>query len=150
MATYFFDTSGLAKRYVVEQGSQWAKQILRPSSGNQVLVAASARVEMLSLMSRQQRLRSISPSDFFRIRSTFSIHLRRQYRAIPLNDVILVRAARLVQKYPLKTLDAIQLASALEARKILLIIPIFVSADRQLLAAAQAEGFPTDDPNQHP
>ncbi|MBZ0321394.1 MAG: type II toxin-antitoxin system VapC family toxin [Anaerolineae bacterium] len=150
MATYFFDTSGLAKRYIVEQGSQWAKQILRPSADHQILVAASARVEMLSLMSRQQRMKSISPTDFYRIRGTFSIHLRRQYRVIPLNDAVLARAARLVQNYPLKSLDAIQLASALEARKILRIIPIFVTADRQLLAAAQAEGFPTDDPNLHP
>jgi hypothetical protein len=27
--------------------------------------------------------------------------------------------------------------------------PIFVTADRKLLAVAAAEGFPTDDPNAH-
>jgi predicted nucleic acid-binding protein len=149
LATYFFDTSGLAKRYINEAGSVWAKGILRPSAGHQILVAYITRVEMLSLLARQQRAKSIRASDFRRARGTFLVHLRKQYQVVVLDDRLLARAGRLVLKHPLRTLDAIQLASALEARQILKIIPIFVTADTQLLRAAQVEGFLTDDPNQH-
>ncbi|MDZ4766916.1 MAG: hypothetical protein SGI73_20445 [Chloroflexota bacterium] len=56
----------------------------------------------------------------------------------------------MTERYPLRTLDALQLASALVATNFLPDAPIFISADLKLLAAASAEGLPTDDPNAHP
>jgi hypothetical protein len=47
-------------------------------------------------------------------------------------------------------LDAIQLACAIQAQKLLMVKMTFVSADNNLLSAALSEGFATDNPNLHP
>jgi hypothetical protein len=64
--------------------------------------------------------------------------------------LILYSARQLVRKYPLRTLDAIQLACALRSSVVLKRAIVFVSADNNLLAAAVAEGFKIDNPNLHP
>jgi len=85
-----------------------------------------------------------------RLRGDFLLHVEREYLVISLDTDILVQASRLVAAHPLRTLDALQLASALEAMRALGRPPTFVSADRHLLAAATAVGLPTDDPHAHP
>jgi hypothetical protein len=55
-----------------------------------------------------------------------------------------------VDQYTLRTLDAIQLASAIQAVNVLSQSTTFISSDKYLLAAAVSEGFVTDDPNLHP
>jgi hypothetical protein len=60
----------------------------------------------------------------------------------------------LLERYVLRAYDAVQLASAIEARRQLLVAetvgPVFLAADNRLLVAAQAEGFVVDNPNNHP
>jgi hypothetical protein len=58
-------------------------------------------------------------------------------------------ASELILRHPLRTLDAIHLAAAQEAKRRFAVTPLFVTADQVLLLAAIAEGFPTDDPNNH-
>jgi predicted nucleic acid-binding protein len=62
-----------------------------------------------------------------------------------------MRRFRLIEKHGLRGYDAVQLASAilLHRRRQQLGLPplIFVSADEDLLAAAQAEGLVTENPN---
>jgi uncharacterized protein len=62
-------------------------------------------------------------------------------------------AGNLVSKYPLRAYDAIQLAAALRLKATLnqaqLPDPIFLTADKRLLAIAQSAGLPCDDPNQY-
>ena len=55
----------------------------------------------------------------------------------------------LVESYPLRAYDAVQLAGALTVRRGMP-PPLFVAADTTLLAAARAEGFLVDNPLQHP
>jgi hypothetical protein len=65
----------------------------------------------------------------------------------------LIRRA-LVQSYPLKAYDAVQLASALLVNAALQDVGIapltFLAGDRQLLSAAGAEGLAVDSPHFHP
>lgn len=82
--------------------------------------------------------------------NNFLRHLDKRYQVIELNDNLFDEARRLLIKHPLRALDALQLASALQAAKVLGIQPIFISADTRLLAAATAEGLAVDDPNLHP
>ncbi len=76
-----------------------------------------------------------------------------EYSVIELSEPIIQRSEDLLLAYPLRAYDAVQLASALDNAARLtaagLASPLFVSADRRLLAAAEAEGLATDDPNQH-
>lgn len=67
-----------------------------------------------------------------------------------LNKDVRKQARQLVQRHVLRTLDAIHLACALDAGRSLGVAPIFVTADKHLLAAAAGEGLPTDNPLNHP
>lgn len=61
-------------------------------------------------------------------------------------------AAALTQHHPLKAYDAVQLAVALRSQQALAaggLSLVFVSGDRTLLTAAQAEGLTTDNPFDH-
>lgn len=67
------------------------------------------------------------------------------------NRTVSQRAVALLQAYPLRAYDAVQLASALtlnEHMRTLNEPPLtFVSADVQLLAVAEAAGLPIINPN---
>ncbi|MEO8606381.1 MAG: type II toxin-antitoxin system VapC family toxin [Chloroflexota bacterium] len=148
MSDYFVDTSALAKRYVVETGSGWVKSWIFPRYGNAIVLSRLATIEIIALLTRKQREVLITASEFLRIRNSISAHLRTQYSIVEFEPTVLARARRLLVRYPLRTLDSIQLASALEAARFFDLT--FVSADTRLLTAASAEGLPTDDPNAHP
>jgi predicted nucleic acid-binding protein len=150
LSVYFADTSALAKRYVPEVGSAWVQSWIDPASGNITIISALSTVEFVSLLARRQREGNVSTADFNRLRLDFLFHVRQQYRVIALSQGILGQAQLLVAKHPLRTLDALQLASAHDAANVIGTFPIFVTADQKLLAVAAAEGFPSDDPNAHP
>jgi predicted nucleic acid-binding protein len=150
LSVYFADTSALTKRYLPEVGSGWVQSWIAPTSGHVTIISALATVEFVSLLARRQRQGNVSQADFDRLRRDFLFHVRRQYRVIAPRQGVLVQARQLVAKHPVRTLDALQLASALAAAGAIGAFPIFVSGDRKLLAVAAAEGFLTDDPNSHP
>lgn len=60
-----------------------------------------------------------------------------------MDDSILGRSRTLLERYPLRTLDAIHLASALELQEQLHEPSVLISADAQLLRAAMAEHLET-------
>jgi predicted nucleic acid-binding protein len=150
LSIFFADTSALAKRYVPEVGSAWVQSWMDPTSGHVTIISALSTAEFISLLARRQREGNVSAADFNRLRLDFSFHVRRQYRVIALRQDVLAQAQLLVVKHPLRTLDALQLASAQVAANVIGMFPTFVTADRKLLAVAALEGFPTDDPNAHP
>ncbi len=60
----------------------------------------------------------------------------------PLNASVIETAKELVERHPLRAMDAVQLASCCSVRTITNMSDIvFVSSDEALLAAASAEGF---------
>jgi predicted nucleic acid-binding protein len=140
---FFIDTSALAKRYIPEIGSVWVNSWIAPQANNEIIISALATVEIYSLLTRRERESSITLSQRQLMVNDFQFHVQEQYFLIDLDVSVLDRARDLLLKHPLRTLDAIQLACALEAAHLFNIQPIFISA-------AAAEGLPTDDPNLHP
>jgi predicted nucleic acid-binding protein len=69
------------------------------------------------------------------------------------NDGVIDLATKLVASHPLRTLDAVHLATSLLAGRFLDSLDlgpvVFVSADDRLLEAADAEGLRTENPNGH-
>jgi len=65
-----------------------------------------------------------------------------------------MRAIELTRRQKLRGYDAVHLACALFLQETLaahsLPDPVLLSADQELLEAAQGEGMVTDDPNVHP
>jgi predicted nucleic acid-binding protein len=150
VSTYFADTSALIKRYVAEPGSAWVRSWVDPSVGNTIVISRLTTVEVVAGLARRQRENSISPVDFTTLRGRFIFDVDKYYVVIGLRKYVLTVARNLAAQYPLRALDAIQLACALETRKTLGAGMILVAADHRLLTAARAEGFATDDPNLHP
>jgi len=67
-----------------------------------------------------------------------------------MENTVLESARFLVSRHPLRTLDALQLASAQRAVSLLGEPITFVSSDRNLFNAAAAEDSAVDDPLRHP
>ena len=150
---HFLDSSALIKRYITEQGTEWVRAITPPSAGNTIIIAQVTQVEISSGVFRHRREGLIPPRTVQAIRLLLHRHVKREYMVVELTTPIIERAEDLLDKYPLRAYDAIQLASALIANTRLMeavLAPlVFVSADIRLLAAATAEELAIDDPNAH-
>lgn len=150
MTTFFVDTSALGRRYLTEIGATWVRTWIEPAAGHVIVVSELTLLEMFSVLARRQRERSITAADAAVAQANVLLHFEKQYLPVPLDALVLAQARVLVGRYVLRSLDAIQLASALQARAILSEPMLFICADNNLLAAAAGEGFATDNPLAHP
>lgn len=116
-------------------------------------MAQITSVEIISGLARQVREGLISPTEMRKLRLLVGSHFALEYIIIELELPVIQRAEDLLLTHPLRAYDAVQLASALDLHARLVAAgqaaPVFVSADRRLLAAAEVEGLITDDPNRH-
>jgi uncharacterized protein len=150
VTSYFLDTSAIAKRYLIEAGSSWVTHLLQPESQTVVIVSDLASVEMASLLARRVRNGDLGADNATRLLGSFLLHADDEYLMVPLDGTVLEHARTLVARYPLRTLDAIQLASAQRTAAVLGEALTFVTGDHALLAAATAEGMATEDPLSNP
>ena len=150
MNVYFLDSSALIKRYITEIGSIWVHSLVSPAAGNIIVVAELARIEVAATFARRQREGTLVPTLVTSLYGAFLAHLESEYLVVPIDTARLQDAVRLANRYPLRSLDAIQLACAIHARAFLAEPLTFICADPKLVSAAVAEGLPTDDPLAHP
>jgi hypothetical protein len=115
-----------------------------------VIISALTTVELPTLLARLAREGTLPAANASRIETRFLSHVARDYLVVSADGPTLAAARLLVHGYPLRTLDAIQLASARIAATTLSEPITFLGSDRVLLAAARAIGLPTDDPLVHP
>ena len=153
MVTYYLDSSALAKRYLVEPGSDWIRVIATPDSKSVLIIARIALVEVASALSRRRREASISDTDYAdQLRAVrFDAHTR--YQIVELTPAIADEALQLTTRYPLRAYDAVQLASGLFANRAVVnagaMSLVFLSSDDRLSEMAQAQGLNTDNPDRH-
>jgi uncharacterized protein len=150
LTTYYVDTSGLAKYYIPEQGTGWMRMLIRPSSLPIVIICDATLVEMFSLLDRRRKMGNLTSTMVSAVQASFLYHVTNRYLVEPVDTDIFVQARGLVTKHGLRTLDAVQLSSAINVANSLGEILTFISADVNLLTAAQTEGFIIDNPNNHP
>lgn len=154
MTIYYADSSALVKRHLTEAGSRWVKQELSAANGNQVFSSELSIVEVLSAMNRRQREKSISAAQYTQISGDFLAFVQTEYEMLELSDAVFIEAQRLLETYPLRAGDSIQLASAVlannELRAAQLPALIFLASDARLLAAAASENLAADNPLNHP
>ncbi|MBA3870692.1 MAG: type II toxin-antitoxin system VapC family toxin [Anaerolineae bacterium] len=150
MSGYYVDTSALIKHYLAETGSTWLRNITDLAAGNVIVVCDLTAVEVFSTLARRQREGTISSADIVILQTRFLADFGQEYLSVALEDMVLSRARDLLNRYPLRSLDAIQLASGVEATTILGEPMTFLSSDKNLLNAAISEGFLIDNPNNHP
>ncbi len=151
---YFLDSSALVKRYVPETGSAWVQALADVATGNLLIIARITWVEVLSALARRQRDGSLSAPDVDLIIQRFRFDLNNQYQVVELDRALAESAGQLINQYPLRAYDAIQLASVLRIQPTFATATstslVFLTADDRLLTIAQAAGLVTDNPNNHP
>jgi hypothetical protein len=153
MGSYYADSSVLIKRHVREVGTDWVQTITDPASGNEIMTAHISVVEVFSAFNRRVREAHISIVDYKDIADDFELIVADFYQLVGLSTDVVSKARELLERHPLRAYDAVQLASALISNTLLVNAGApaltFLSADTRLLAAAQSEGLPTDNPEQY-
>ena len=154
MPAYYFDTSALTKRYVIEVGSSWVQATVAQQSGQTIYTSVLTQPEIVSALQRRVREGRLEAHRAQDLAQQVVEHMTQSYTLAAITPPIITQACALLQRHPLRAYDALHLACALAIREALaqqqLSAPVFVAADDTLLAAAIAEGFPIANPLQHP
>jgi predicted nucleic acid-binding protein len=147
VALYYLETSALVKLYVYEPGTERLLGLTDSDGGNRFAILSLAQVEFRSAIRRQQRGGEISGSEADGLIESFRQHSEGKFVVQPFTESLLDVALALIDGYPLKGYDAMQLAGYLLLRSISgAQDPVFVCADKALLSAARNEGCPILDP----
>jgi predicted nucleic acid-binding protein len=146
VSLYYLETSALVKLYVYETGTERLVSLTASDAGHRFAILSLAQVEFRSAIRRQQRSGEISTSDGDALIDSFRQHAEGRFLVQPFTDPLLDVALALIDGYPLRGFDAIQLAGYLMLRSVSgAEEPIFVCADKALLSAARNEGCPILD-----
>ena len=142
MSWAYFDTSALIKRYVDEQGRREVLQLLRR---HQCVTSAVLPVEFRSALRRRATDGSLDARRIPDVLKRFAAD-REFWALVQVTDEVLEAAEKLVALHPLRTLDALHVASAdLFADRLARSELTFVSADPRQTAVAAAIGMATED-----
>ncbi|MBL8230385.1 MAG: type II toxin-antitoxin system VapC family toxin [Bryobacterales bacterium] len=150
MPNYFLDTSALAKRYHKESGSEYMDRILE-QPGSRYLISHLSIVEMESVMAIKTRTGEIDDRalDIARRRFRADIARQRVFVSPPVHEHHFHSARRFLIQYGaaegLRTLDAVQLAIALDLRH-LGQVDVLVAADQRLCRVASMAGCSAVNP----
>jgi predicted nucleic acid-binding protein len=154
MTAYYFDSSAIIKRYLVEVGSTWVTSVADLAAGNEIYVARITFVEVISAVTRKSRGSGLSAAGATKAIADFRHDFANEYSLIEQTPELIEWAGDLAEVHALRAYDAVQLASVLEinanmkaARSSAVML---ASADGALNTAAIAEGLAVDDPNTHP
>ena len=139
MITYF-DTSSLLKFIIKEIGSEENLNIWNFS--DEKVCSQLTRTEMHSALMRKVREGSISASAM-RTRLDAMDKLFADVILVDITSYVIDASCELVKELPLKSADAIHLATALMVRA-----DLFSSSDKKLCAAASESGIAVTDPTE--
>lgn len=148
MARYFLDSSALIKRYHQERGSERVSALFEVPD-DRFFISRLALVEMHSAFARLVREQILTESNFVQLVLRLEADVTAGVFAIAaISSQRLAAASTLLRtqgvSHPLRTLDAIQLATA-QALNIRGRLAGFIAADHKLLASAATSGFAAID-----
>lgn len=126
----------MVKRYVREPGSDRLASLVRRRP--HIVVSRLTAVEVPAGIWKRCRAGDLSTNDAAGLVARFMIDLG-QLTIVEPRAVTIELAADLVERYPLRAYDSVQLASALRWTRETRLAACFVCADRNLAAAAGAE-----------
>ncbi|MCA9977161.1 MAG: type II toxin-antitoxin system VapC family toxin, partial [Anaerolineales bacterium] len=131
----FFDASAFVKRYVEESGSQQVDEICQETSD--LALSVICVPEIMSALNRRVRERILLPQAYSVIKQHLSQDIR-DAEIVNLTPHIIASAISLLETSPLRAMDALHVACALEWG-----VDLFVSSDQRQLAAAEKVNLKT-------
>ena len=133
----FFDTSALTKRYVEEEGSEKVRALCAEAEA--LGVSSLVLPELVSTLCRLVREGRLSSENYRSLKSSVQADLS-DADLCDISQDVFEQALRCLELHPLRTLDALHVASALVYQP-----DLFVSADRRQTEAAHREGLAVVD-----
>ena len=125
----FFDASTFAKRYVEENGSQLVDDICQEAS--ELSLSVICVPEIISALNRRIREKRLSHQDYVAVKQHLSDDVRDAV-IINLTPEVIATSTSLLEASPLRAMDALHIACALESGA-----DLFVSSDKRQITAAR-------------
>ncbi|HQP49080.1 MAG TPA: type II toxin-antitoxin system VapC family toxin [Spirochaetota bacterium] len=138
--TLYFDTSALIKKYILEAGSDKVDDLM--NNADSIIVSSITEVETYSTFKRLLVEKVISESDYKVLLNEFDIDYPC-FTQISFDAPVSTNAKLLIEKYQLKSLDSIQLGTALLLKDD---IDYFVVCDTKLISSGKKEGLKIKNP----
>lgn len=139
----YLDTSALLKLFVDEPGSAPIRAVVQQATA--LFCSRLGHIEAAVSLARMVHLGRLSAADLPHLLGSLDDYWDQSIQEIPLSDEVLEQARNLAQRFPLRTYDAVHLASAREARQITRTMLeseiVFLAFDRNLCEAAVGSGF---------
>jgi uncharacterized protein len=142
----YLDTSALIKLFVEEDGSVLVRKLAGGRAGAEALLSSRlGYTEAAVTLARLVHLGRLSAADLVPQLGVLERYWEKSIQEIELSELVLQDARQLAQRHPLRTYDAIHLASAREAKRLMKDIfdgeVHFLAFDTSLVRAAPQEGF---------
>ena len=140
---FYFDTSALLKKYIVEPGSSEVRGLI--AHQRFVGTCSVARAEGAAALARAVRVGSLTEPSARQAHKVF-IREWKSYVRVRVTEALVARADGLAWSHKLRGYDAIHLAAALEWQDRLSETITMATFDKELWAAAAEAGiarFPT-------
>ncbi|MCA6381309.1 MAG: type II toxin-antitoxin system VapC family toxin [Cytophagales bacterium] len=137
----FFDTSALIKKYITEKGSELVKHHFTQSTT--IAVSSTTKIECFSVINRMLENLEITAYEAADLQNQVGDDFFL-FEVVPFSDSLEKVAIDMIKKYQLRTLDAMQLASALSVYQ----LQYFIVSDVKLKTSGKAEGLIIIDPNE--
>lgn len=132
MKTYL-DSSAYAKRFVDEHGSEEVDAVCGQASV--LALSVLCLPEIVSAFNRRLREKTLTRRDYEIVKKKLAEEIKDAW-IVNLTPGVIAESVSLLEKNSLRAFDAIHIACALECKA-----DLFVSADRNQLAAAQKSGL---------
>ena len=146
MTSVYLDTSALIKLYVEEVGNEQVVEAMQDAVDGRVIIVDLTPLEARSAIRRREREGDISAADADRVLRQIENDCSMSFLMQPSTSAVMEDAARLIDQYPLRAYDALQLAGCLVVRDGMPGPVTFVCADTRLCDAARHEGLEALNP----
>jgi len=137
----YLDTSSLFKLYQNESGSKDFDDLFRDNNITDVFISEITKVEFVSALFKKVRMKETDMANAGKAITLFNEDLVK-YIIVPVEANIFEKAKLLILKHGLaglRTLDAIQLASAIEVKNM---VNKYFTSDKLLHSLFETEGLP--------
>ena len=87
MTAYFFDSSAIVKRYILEDGTAWVRRTTRRGKPDPIYLARIAEVGVTSAVARRKRGGHLAAPRVRAILSRFRSHLAGRYLVLEITHL---------------------------------------------------------------
>ena len=146
MVVYYLDTSALVKLYVHESGTERMLSLVADPEAPRLAILSLARTELYSAVRRREHAGDLDEASVAQLLERFEFHLTTRLLRQAVSDPVVDSACGLIDRYPLRAYDALQVAGCLVLRSATPEPATFVCSDQPLLEVADSESLTWLDP----